>query len=155
MDGQFVLILSNLRQGVKTGLYDFFNKSFTIVDSTKKKYLRMRISQGSNQNMRSFPYNPKFNCLYILLARDLVNVEPPFLSRFQKYRFILKDYRNQNNSQVLKKVEQFGKRIKDICDQNELNHFQFSDLFLNTSKKALESLSIASYEHAKEAHKEK
>ena len=30
MDGQYVLILSNLKEGVKTGLYDFFNKTFTV-----------------------------------------------------------------------------------------------------------------------------
>ena len=97
----------------------------------------MKISQGSTQNMRQFPYNPKFNCLYILLARDLEDVEPPFLSRFQKYRFSLKDYRNENNSQIEKKIVQFSKRVKDICDQNGLNHFEFNDLFMNTSKKAI------------------
>ena len=31
MEGESVLVMSNLKEGVKTGLYDFFNKSFNLV----------------------------------------------------------------------------------------------------------------------------
>lgn len=43
MENDFVLILSNLKEGVKTGLYDFLNKSFVINDSTGNKYLKVKI----------------------------------------------------------------------------------------------------------------
>jgi hypothetical protein len=41
MAGKYVLILSNLSEGVKTGLYDFFNKSFNTYNGGNK-YLRIR-----------------------------------------------------------------------------------------------------------------
>ena len=46
MSNEFVLILSNLKEGVKTGLYDFFNKSLTLRESTGKKYLNIKISNN-------------------------------------------------------------------------------------------------------------
>lgn len=47
MDHECVLILSNLSEGVKTGLYDFFNKSFTVRASNNNKYLKIRTQEGS------------------------------------------------------------------------------------------------------------
>ena len=81
MENESVLILSKLSEGVKTGLYDFFNKSFSIRVSNNNKYLRIRTQEGSLNTMQ-YLYNPKFNCIYILEEKELQNVEPPFLSRF-------------------------------------------------------------------------
>jgi hypothetical protein len=90
MAGNYVLILSNLNEGVKTGLYDFFNKSFTIYNGTDK-YLKIR-TESNDLKKRPFRYNSKFNCVYLIESKNLDLLEPPFLSRFQKYRFSLKQY---------------------------------------------------------------
>jgi hypothetical protein len=46
-----------------------------------------------------------------MLNKDLGTVEPPFLSRFQKYRFSLKRYRSENSSNVMQRMESFKKRV--------------------------------------------
>lgn len=73
MDHECVLILSHLSEGVKTGLYDFFNKSFTIRASNNNKYLKIRTQEGSLNQMQ-YLYHERFNCVYILLENDLQNV---------------------------------------------------------------------------------
>lgn len=149
MTMDMVLLVSNLSEGIKTGLYDFFNKSFTI-DGMGSKYLRMKVNSGVNANLIPFKYNEKFNCMYLLTSNDLGDVEPPFLSRFQKHRFSLKEYRSENNSNLHKRVEQFGKRIDEICQNSEMGHLTFRDLFMNSSPKGLESLAMAAEESIKE-----
>lgn len=54
MQGENVLILSNLKEGVKTGLYDFFNKSFVVSESINKKHLKLKTKSGS---VKSYTYN--------------------------------------------------------------------------------------------------
>ena len=73
MTTEGVLLVSNLSEGVKTGLYDYFNKSFTV-NGNGDKYLRMRVSSGPGGNTKPFKYNARFNCLYLLLSRDLPDV---------------------------------------------------------------------------------
>lgn len=105
-----MLILSNLSEGVKTGLYDFFNKSFTVRVSNNNKYLKMR-TQEDAVSQKNYLYNEKFNCVYLLLEKDLQFVEPPFLSRFQKYRFSLSSYRKELSIGIMEKVKRFLQKV--------------------------------------------
>jgi hypothetical protein len=142
-----VLIVTNLKEAVKTGLYEFFNKSVELTIAGSKQ-ITIKSSSKTN-NRKSYDINDKFNCLYLLLAKDLINVEPPFLNRFQKYRFNLKSYRQENCDPIFKKVTNFKTRISEICQANNYKHFSFQDLFMNASEGSLESLAVSSYEKTK------
>ena len=144
MESENVLILSNLSEGVKTGLYDFFNKSFTVRASNNNKYLKMR-TQEDNLGQKNYLYNEKFNCVYLLLEKDLQYVEPPFLSRFQKYRFSLSSYRKELSVGIMEKVKRFLLKVEEICRNNKMEHFKISNLFINVNEAALESLVVSAY----------
>lgn len=88
------MIVTNLKEAVKTGLYEVFNKS-TEITAAGLKSVKIK-SSSKNRQAINYTLNEKFNCLYLLLATDLKNVEPPFLNRFQKYRFNLKNFRIEN-----------------------------------------------------------
>lgn len=87
-----------------------------------------------------------------MLRKDIENTEPPFLNRFQKCQFSLKDYMRENCSMLVTKLENFRKRIEEICVSNNLKHYTFDDLFINVSQKAIESLAVASYEFVKSSN---
>jgi hypothetical protein len=57
-------------------------------------------------------YNEKFNCVYLLLEKNLQEVEPPFLSRFQKYRFSLTEYRQELSINILSKLQKFMQKLE-------------------------------------------
>jgi len=69
MSENCVLILSNLSEGVKTGLYDFFNKSFNTFNGGEK-YLKIR-TESNNLKKKTFYYNSQFNCVYLIEAKKL------------------------------------------------------------------------------------
>lgn len=53
---------------------------------------------------------------------------------------------------LVTKLENFRKRIEEICVSNNLKHYTFDDLFINVSQKAIESLAVASYEFVKSSN---
>jgi hypothetical protein len=144
MSEDHILLLSKLSEGIKTNLYEFFNKRFVItrvqgegsMEGVRRRYIRFK------KGGKVF-YSDKFNCGYLLEASELPGVEPPFLSRFQKYRFSLREYRREISDEVFQRVLRFSERICDLCRNYQMEHFSFTDLFANSSKKALEGLAIA------------
>lgn len=77
--------MTNLNEGIKTGLYQFFNKNYKI--SNNKVFFKI------NNSPVRLNMDEKYNCIYLLQTNELKHIEPPFLSRFQKFKFNLEQYR--------------------------------------------------------------
>lgn len=81
--------------------------------------------------------------MYILQADDLEKVDPPFISRFQKYRFNIKAYMKDKYGKIGDKINRFGNKIEELSVKYGMSHFKKENIFVNISQPAIQSLTLA------------
>ena len=115
-------------------LYDLFNQNFTIIGGNKRN---CRIALGSVINPMCL-VNDNFHCIIILNEEQLVNCEPPFLNRFEKYFLsfdsILSDYQKSL-------IRNLTKWFNSITVLNDENHkVKIENVVANFSEETISSL---------------
>lgn len=85
MEQPQVLILKDL-DDIYGSLYDMLNQNYSIVQG--KKHCRVALGPFSNPTCE---VNDKFKCIVIIDESNIENTDPPFLNRFEKQQYFLKD----------------------------------------------------------------
>jgi hypothetical protein len=79
-----VIVLKDVPNCVQTSLYDLLNKFYYCLN--KKNYCR--VSVGAHSNSRCCVHD-NFNCVVNIMQSRLIEVDPPFLNRFEKHNLTL------------------------------------------------------------------
>jgi hypothetical protein len=74
-----VIVMKEIPNSVQTSLYDLLNKSYQTIRN--KNYCRISVG---HYNPKCFVH-PNFNCILNIMEDRLLDVDPPFLNRFEKH----------------------------------------------------------------------
>lgn len=101
MEQPQVLILKDL-DDIYGSLYDMLNQNYTIVKG--QKHCRVALGPFSNPTCE---VNDKFKCIVIIEESNIENTDPPFLNRFEKQRYLLRDFLKPKHERLVKYLEVF------------------------------------------------
>lgn len=110
MEQPQVLILKDL-DDIYGSLYDMLNQNYTIVQG--KKHCRVALGPYSNPTCE---VNDDFKCIVVIDESNIKNTDPPFLNRFEKQQYLLRDILKPNNVRLAEYVECF---VKDLSTYKE------------------------------------
>lgn len=109
MEQPQVLILKDL-DDIYGSLYDMLNQNYTIVQG--KKHCRVALGPFSNPTCE---VNNDFKCIVIIDKSNIENTDPPFLNRFEKQQYLLRDILKPKNVKLAEYLESF---VHDLSSYN-------------------------------------
>lgn len=132
MEQPQVLILKDL-DDIYGSLYDMLNQNYTIVQG--KKHCRVALGPFSNPTCE---VNDEFKCIVIIDEFNVENTDPPFLNRFEKQLYLLKDILKPRNERLAGYIEDFVHDFSSYSEENIL--FGAQDSFPIAGKELFISL---------------
>jgi E3 ubiquitin-protein ligase RNF213 len=118
-------------------LYDLFNQNYTIIGGNKRN---CRIALGSVNNPMCL-VNENFHCIIIINEEQLVNCEPPFLNRFEKYFLSFDSILSMDQKSLITNLTKWFNSITVINDDLERNHkVKIENVVANFSEETISSL---------------
>lgn len=132
MEQPQVLILKDL-DDIYGSLYDMLNQNYTIVQG--KKHCRVALGPFSNPTCE---VNDDFKCIVVIDESNITNTDPPFLNRFEKQQYLLRDILKPNNVRLAEYVECFVNDLSSYRESNIL--FSAQDSFPVAGKEMFTSL---------------
>jgi hypothetical protein len=131
------LVLKDL-DAIYGSLYDMLNQAYSVMAG--KQHCRVALGAYSNPMCH---VHENFKCVVIVDQSNVVTLDPPFLSRFEKQRFNFLSFLNPTS---IKLEEQLRKWVSHICDiPGRRSSFtgqyrKEQDLFISFGENTLESL---------------
>lgn len=132
MEQPQVLILKDL-DDIYGSLYDMLNQNYTIVQG--KKHCRVALGPFSNPTCE---VNNDFKCIVIIDKSNIENTDPPFLNRFEKQQYLLRDILKPQNVKLAEYLENFVHDLSSYSGTTIL--FSAQDSFPIAGKEMLTSL---------------
>lgn len=132
MEQPQVLILKDL-DDIYGSLYDMLNQNYSIVQG--KKHCRVALGPFSNPTCE---VNDDFKCIVVIDESNITNTDPPFLNRFEKQQYLLRDILKPNNVRLAEYVECFVNDLSSYRESNIL--FDARDSFPIAGKEMFTSL---------------
>lgn len=132
MEQPQVLILKDL-DDIYGSLYDMLNQNYTIVQG--KKHCRVALGPFSNPTCE---VNNDFKCIVIIDNSNIENTDPPFLNRFEKQQYLMRDILRPKNVKIAEYLEHFIHDLSSYSGTRIL--FSAQDSFPIAGKELLPSL---------------
>ena len=133
MEQPNVLILKDL-ENIYGSLYDMLNQNYTVVQN--KKHCRVALGPFSNPTCE---VHDDFKCIVLIDEKNVEFADPPFLNRFEKQQFSIRDSIEYEQSAILDGLTNV---VKDISAIGE--NFTEKDAFAIFGEDFISSLMFAS-----------
>jgi hypothetical protein len=131
-----VIVMKDVPNSVQTSLYDLLNKSYQTIG--QKNFCR--ISVGAHYNPKCFVH-PNFNCIVNIMESRLIDVDPPFLNRFEKHYLTFDQFLDQDENTLIRELEAWIDRLlKDHITKD--NPLLSEHYIINICRESLASLAI-------------
>lgn len=144
MEQPHVLILKDL-DDIYGSLYDMLNQNYSIVQG--KKHCRVALGPYSNPTCE---VNSDFKCIVIKDKSEIETTDPPFLNRFEKQLYVLRDILKPHHSELVGCLE---KLFSDFSSYSERNVFDVKDAFPFAGEDIFISLVTLVEQKLKKVHK--
>ena len=123
-------------------LYDLFNQSFVFSGGKR----RCRIALGALFNPNCLVHD-NFHCTIIMDEKEMEEQDAPFLNRFEKHYLSLMNILNEDQLNLVEKVEYWIKNITTLKTAHKKSILTSKHIFLGLSR---EKIAIAVHQKVKE-----
>ena len=142
MESGSSIILKNLDQ-IYGSLYDLFNQNFMIVGDKKN----CRIALGSTNNPMCY-VNNAFHCVVLVDIKDMANMDPPFLNRFEKQILTFETILSLRQKAIVKELNEWISNIVNLATESN-NKIDPTDLIISFNNEMPPSIVLTHFANEK------